>query len=350
MQTISCIAPYASGGLGQHFADLVERAREAGNLQSFITIQPRANDPASRTVHLTPASLFQRLRYRIDPARRLFDPEDQFDRLVAQSLQQPLPDFMGFCGQSARSLARARELGCAKLSVVAACSHVNNVRRRHDESIRRYPVESSWMGEDYRRKAIQEYAAADFIIVASEYTRQSFLHEGVPSEKLLRFHYRTDPRFKPPERKPSDGIFRIVYTGSVTVMKGVPVLIEAFAKLAGPKAELTLVGGSGTRGMRKYLDAALKRDPRIRLSPGDPLPHLQRANAYVHPSFEDGHAYAPMEALACGVPVIVSEDTGMKEHVREGENGYVVPTGDVDVLFDRLQKIRNGELKASEPR
>jgi len=56
-------------------------------------------------------------------------------------------------------------------------------------------------------------------------------------------------------------------------------------------------------------------DRRITISPGDPLPHLLRAAVCVHDSYEDGFAYAPAEALACGVPVIVSEDTGMKDLV-----------------------------------
>ena len=65
--------------------------------------------------------------------------------------------------------------------------------------------------------------------------------------------------------------------------------------------------------MRRYLERARARDPRISVVPGDPLPHLQRARLCVHPAYEDGFGYAPAEALACGVPVIVTEDTGMKE-------------------------------------
>jgi glycosyltransferase involved in cell wall biosynthesis len=96
--------------------------------------------------------------------------------------------------------------------------------------------------------------------------------------------------------------------------------------------------------MRKYLAQKLRADPRITISPGDPLPHLQRAHVYVHPSFQDGYGYAPMEALACGVPVIVTEDTGMKEHVREGVDGYVVPAGDPDALLDRLEHLAKQPL------
>jgi len=85
-------------------------------------------------------------------------------------------------------------------------------------------------------------------------------------------------------------------------------------------------------------------DERITVGPGDPLPLLQRADVFVHPTYEDGFGYAPMEALACGVPVIVTEDTGMKEHVQEGENGYVVPTGSVEATAEALMRIVKNPL------
>jgi glycosyltransferase involved in cell wall biosynthesis len=94
--------------------------------------------------------------------------------------------------------------------------------------------------------------------------------------------------------------------------------------------------------MRRYVAEWTVADPRVTLSPGDPLPHLYRADACVHASFEDGFGYAPMEALACGVKVIVSEDTGMKEYVEGGLNGYVVPTGDSDAIVERLREIARG--------
>jgi glycosyltransferase involved in cell wall biosynthesis len=44
-----------------------------------------------------------------------------------------------------------------------------------------------------------------------------------------------------------------------------------------------------------------------------------------------------MEAMACGLPVIVTEATGMKEHVSVGENGYIVPTGSWEAILERLE-------------
>jgi glycosyltransferase involved in cell wall biosynthesis len=94
----------------------------------------------------------------------------------------------------------------------------------------------------------------------------------------------------------------------------------------------------------------MARDPRIRLHSGDPLPHLQRADVLVHPSFKEGFGYAPIDALACEVPVIVSEDTGMEEHVEPGRNGWVMPIGSVEAIVDRLEALMARPLTpAPEP-
>jgi glycosyltransferase involved in cell wall biosynthesis len=96
--------------------------------------------------------------------------------------------------------------------------------------------------------------------------------------------------------------------------------------------------------MRRYMDDWLARDLDITVAPGDPLPALQRADVFVHPTYEDGFGYAPMEALACGVPVITTEDTGMKEYIRPGENGFVVPTGNREAIRERLIQIAETPL------
>jgi glycosyltransferase involved in cell wall biosynthesis len=126
--------------------------------------------------------------------------------------------------------------------------------------------------------------------------------------------------------------------------KGIALLLDACEQLPFKNAELTLVGGWSTRAGRRFVQKRLAQNPCITLAPGDPLPVLHRADVFVHPSYEDGFGYAPMEALACGVPVIVTDDTGMKEYVRNGINGYVVPTGSLDALLDALESIHDTPL------
>ncbi len=341
---VSCCAPYGGGGLGQHLTQLVEDARVQGILSHYYASAIRDGDAAGRIVDVRLTSwLNSYTPARFSPGWKNHLGNELWDRAVAARLE-PAHTFTGFVGQALKSFQRARQLRYQNLELQAANSHVNNVARRHTVAISRFGIETSWLNEAQHRKTLREYDAADAIYVASEYTRQSFLAEGVTPSKLYKRTLDVQSRFKAPHLPPTDDVFRVVYCGSLTVMKGIPVLIEAFSRLSGGRVELILVGGWATRGMRRYLQSWLQRDARIHIAPGDPLPYLQRADVYVHPSFNDGFAYAPMEALAVGVPVIVTEDTGMKEHVREGVNGYVVPTGDWEAILERLEFLRQARL------
>jgi len=343
MTTISCTAAPGTGGLGRHFTELLDDLRERGELTRYYSSATRAGDEGV-VVRRRLASVVGRYTpVRLSAGWKVFADSDLFDRAIASQLCAT-DAHVGFGGQSLRTFRRARALAAQRLELVSGSSHVDNVRRRHADAARAYGFEGDWLNGALHRKTLAEYELVDSIVVASEYSRESFLAAGVAAEKVRTFAFRPDPRYVPPDVRPADGVFRVVYVGALTVAKGVPVLVDAFARWREPDAELVLVGGWATRGMRRYLEAATARDARVRIVPGDPLPHLQRADVYVHPSFQDGFAYAPLEALACGVPVVVSEDTGMKERVRDGLDGYVVPTGDGDAILDRLVELRERPL------
>lgn len=340
MQTIACNAAPGNGGLGRHFAQVVEDARRDGRLARYYSPAVDRDGDLGEVVGLRafePLSRFTPLRF--NAGWRTYAASVLFDRAVADRLRKA-DVHVGFSGQTLAAFRRARELRFERVELMAPTAHVAHVARLHAEAQARYPIEHGWLSDALVRRSLREYAEADVIHVASDYSRRSFLAEGIPAERLQRIELRVPSRFRPPRERPADGVFRIVYVGGLTVTKGVPVLLEAFARFPDLRAELTLVGGYGTIGMRRYLERTVRRDPRVRIAPGDPLAHLQRANACVHPSFHDGFGFGPMEALACGVPVVVSEDTGMKERVREGENGFVVPTGSVEAILERLFFLR----------
>ena len=166
----------------------------------------------------------------------------------------------------------------------------------------------------------------------------------------MDFPLTPDPRYAlAGPREPADA-FEIVYVGSLAVHKGVPLLIDAVRRLPHLDLRLRLVGGWGTPGMRRFVQSACAGDRRISVCPGDPLPHLRGARLCVHPAYEDGFAYAPAEALAAGVPVIVSEDTGMKELIEPGRDGVIVPTGDLDALTQAIEAAYRGELLSPSAR
>lgn len=344
MVLLTCSAPYGVGGLGRHLADETEAVRVSD--RAFHVYAGGEGTGAALGSALTcfrprlPQLLAPIPPVRFNPGLQQYLVFDRFDRMVAKHLTTAPDSTIAFSGQALRTFARARALGCTQLELISPTAHLAHVWRQHRIAAERYPFERDWLSRAHLDKALAEYEMADLIQVGSEYAWQTFVREGVPAAKLRRIPLTIDRRFarRDEAARAADDIFRIVYTGALSVVKGVPLLLDAFAALECGPAELTLVGHTGTRGMRQFMERRCADDPRIRMSPGDPLPHLQRAHVYVHPSYQDGFAYAVGEALACGVPAIVTEDTGAKERIESGVNGEVVPTDSVEAIRAALER------------
>lgn len=349
---VACAAPYGVGGTGQCLAAVVEELRTEGALAHYLTVRRRPGDPAGHHVRLDRSRrLLERRSLPISFAWREGLAGILFDAAVARRL--PPADgqqsFVGFAGQALRSFRRARRLGYGPLVLESPTSHVDHVRRRHRAATSAYPIEPSWLSESTYRRTLGEYEEADEIVVLSEYARETFERAGVPAAKLRRRVVLPATRFAPPARREPEHSFRIVYSGRLQVTKGVPVLLDAVSRIPNADVRLILVGGTATASMDRYLRARQSADGRVTLASGDPLSFLHRADAFVHPSFEDGFGFAPAEALATGLPVIVTEDTGMKENVVPGRNGYLVPTGDVSALVEALGELRAHPLVDAVP-
>ena len=345
---LTCNSPYDQGGMGQHFAHLIEKFRQEGALGHYYTTGIQSDDPEGTKVTVPGASLLPYTPVRWWPAWRNHMNNELFDARVAKQLKlQGATYVMGFAGKALRTFRRSHALGAQRLELVVPNSHVSNVYTLHQRAHEETGIHDSWLNKAQVQKTLREYELADYIYVHSNYVAETLIARGVPESKLRFERLPIDARFKPPAERLTDGRFSVVYVGRVDATKGIPLLIEAFRRLNVPGASLRIMGGWSTRAMRQYMERVLTGDDRIYVEPGDPLPVLQKADVFVHPSYEDGFGYAPAEALACGVPVIVTEDTGMKEYVVEGRNGYVVPTGSVEALVKRLQTIYENPLSAT---
>ncbi len=338
---LTCSAPLGGGGLGRHMREILDALERLGREHEHIG-EARSSPPADprREVELTRRTLLRPLT-RFSPAWRLWSASDAFDRAATARLV-PADNLIGFNGTSIRQFRRAASAGIGAVSLVSATAHMREVIAQHARAHRQYPIERPWATRLLRRN-LAEYARAERLYVSSDYVARSFLERGFDPARLVRFSLTPDECFRPADG-PRPDTFDVVYVGGLTVDKGVPLLLDAFARLTHADLRLVLVGGWKTRAMRQRVQAAVAGDGRVRVEPGDPLAALQSAGVYVHPTYTDGFGYAPAEALACGAPVLVSEDTGMSELVREGRTGRVLPTGDVSALADAIDAAYRGEL------
>jgi glycosyltransferase involved in cell wall biosynthesis len=342
---VTCPAAPGSGGLGRHVQEIVDALARRGQQPTCICgADPLARAP-SRARRLLRRGLNAPLALppvRLAAAQRALRHCREFDAYAAARLA-PAEHLIAFNGCALEQLRAARRSGAISTAVVSATSHFRLLVHQHVRAHRQYPLEESWARRLLERN-LGEYAQADRIYVASDYAWESFAAEGFTEQTLARLPLTPDPRFQPDPASRGSSTFDIVYVGSLSVVKGVPLLIDAVRALPHADIRLVLVGGWKSSGMRRFVQAACAQDRRISAGHGDPLGYLRGARLCVHPSYNDGFAYAPAEALACGVPAIVSEDTGMKELIDVGRTGVVVPTGDLGALTEAVQAAYRGEL------
>lgn len=322
----SCPTGFGAGGLGQHLAKVHDDTIAMGDRPLLYC--HGGKDDAVVVSGSWEGRLFRWPPFRWRPDLRVWWRHEKFDREVARRLV-PCETFLAFMGCGLHSFRRARELGAKKLVVEMPNSHPGNVMALHALAAREHGFERSWMGGIFAAKVAREFAMADEIRANSDYTARSVVSRGIPGSKVVRRHLGCDERFSRIVRSQHpDGLRVAVCVGSMTVAKGIPFVVEAFRRIPGDDLRLVLVGGWTSRGMRRWIEAARRLDPRVSWTSGDPAPHLATATIAVHPSFEDGWGYAPAEALAAGVPLAVSDQTGAMELLDGSPARMILPVGD----------------------
>jgi glycosyltransferase involved in cell wall biosynthesis len=338
---VSCAASPGVAGLGRHVKEILDAFARGG--QPSVCVSPAMTERVavgpSLVVRVSRRAVARGRRSSAGRARQMWA---EFDADVAGRLPEG-DHLMAFCGQALAQFGAARRMGYQSVALVSGGVHERRLARQHAAAHRRYPLERSNAGRVSERHLL-EYAQAERIYVASRYVWESFVEEGVPEDVLARFPLTPDPRFAPDGAPRRSATFDIVYVGGLSVAKGVPLLIDVVRRLRHEDMRLVLVGGWKSRGMRRFVEQACAEDRRIKAAPGDPLPHLRGARLCVHPSYVDGFSYGAAEALACGVPVVASEDTGMKELIEPGRTGLVVPTGDPAALTEAIDAAYRGEI------
>jgi UDP-glucose:(heptosyl)LPS alpha-1,3-glucosyltransferase len=123
----------------------------------------------------------------------------------------------------------------------------------------------------------------------------------------------------------SEKAFAILLVGNDWKKKGLPCLVEAVARLHNANLWILVRGEDGSSSYRDLFRGA-GLENRFRLLP--PVPeieaHYAAADLYVGPSLEDSYAFPPLEAMACGVPAIVSSQMGVSEIITHGVDGFIL--------------------------
>ncbi len=263
-----------------------------------------------------------------------------FDRWVLKQLQ-PGDHIISSYGYTNACFNFVRRQG-GKTFVDAGNSHIENFWEILNEEQRRWkspfpPVSRFWYE---RSKAM--LANVDFVLSPSSYVSRSFLERGFTPSQIMRNVYPVNlSQFQPKPGVRKDRPLTLINTGSLSLRKGTPYLLEAFRIIQRkhPSARLLL-----TRDIREDVMPILRRyeDLPIEWSPSLPHPglveRLQSADVFVLPSLEEGLARAALEAMACGLQVVLTPHSGANDFVEPGINGEIVPIRDAQATAEAILK------------
>lgn len=140
-----------------------------------------------------------------------------------------------------------------------------------------------------------------------------------------------------------DRPFKIVLVGNLTRKKMPDVAIRASAELRDLDVTLSIVGDGPLKPALKHLSEELGVGGRITvygyLPRADLIEVMCNSHVCVVPSLWEGFGLAALEAMAAGLPVIASSSGSLKEIVRDGYNGYLVPVGDHRAIASRVREL-----------
>jgi glycosyltransferase involved in cell wall biosynthesis len=256
-----------------------------------------------------------------------------FDKLAARWVEDS--EVLHFVSSVGLYSARKAKANGATIVCDVRQEHPAFQRRILEEEARHFTFPISVAGWSYEQKVLDELALADFIFVPSEYAKRTYLAEGFPSERLVTLPYGVDLEHFSPSSSAASG-FRVLYVGALTFRKGVQYLLEAFSKVRLPHSELLLVGPMDPA----FRPVLARYEGLFTYHPAAPKTKLRdfytAASVFVLPSLADSFSLATVEAMACGLPVIISANTGAADLLTDQEDGFVLPIRDVPRLIEVL--------------
>lgn len=177
----------------------------------------------------------------------------------------------------------------------------------------------------------------------SESTAIDLVARGIARDRIRVIYPGVDSATATPDPAGRAASPEFAYVGRLKRYKGVDLVIRAFARLDRPEARLLIAGTGDQREQLERLARSLDLGDRVQflgfISEREKIRVLRRAWAVAFASPKEGWGITNLEAAACGTPVVASDSPGLRESVRHGETGYLVPHGDVAAMAERLRQL-----------
>jgi glycosyltransferase involved in cell wall biosynthesis len=274
-----------------------------------------------------------------------------FDRWVARQVP-PETAVLSSYGYVVETFRKARASGGSTF-LDGGNSHFAHYWREVSEEHSRWNCDLPPFPRPWLDRGLRSIELTDWVFSPSRHVTDSFVREGFPNERILQLPYPVNLGHFSPDaaRELPESPLRVVCTGGVTLRKGFPYLLEAMRILReSVEAELLL-----TDIVHPSMRPVLAKYPDIPISWAPMLPHeklgerLKSAHVFALLSIEEGLARTALEAMACGVPVVLTPATGASDFVIPGVNGEVVPVRSAAAAAAAILRCRNMRIPPGSP-
>ncbi|MBB4091636.1 glycosyltransferase family 4 protein [Brucella pecoris] len=269
---------------------------------------------------------------------------ETFGRLVAGGGFHGAGGVYAFSGEAMEVLSAARKMGLwtAVDQVIAPRTIVEQLG--YEEELLnpgwQLPAENDGYAEAFAERERSEWQLADVVVCPSPFVAHHVIEEGCALEKVVMVPTGVDTRFQIERKARAPGKLRVLTVGAVGLRKGSPYVGEVSRQLAG-KVEFRMVGP-----LDLLPEARARLAASVELTGPIPRSEMRQqfewADVFLLPSLCEGSAISVYEALAAGLPVICTENTGSV--VRNGVDGYIVPIRDVRETTEILQELAGNPL------
>ncbi len=203
--------------------------------------------------------------------------------------------------------------------------------------------------EEVFQRELIEYDLVDFISIPSSFVKRTFIEQNISNDKLIINPYGVNlDEFKQIPKE--DNVFRIIFAGGGSLRKGYHYLLQAFSELSLSNCELWHLGSINDE-IKPFLKKFNNKNWILKghIPQKELFKYYSQGSVFVLPSLEDGFGMVIFQAMACGLPVILSENTGGYDAItKDGEEGFVIPIRDVEAIKEKIWYLYNNQDIARE--
>lgn len=187
-----------------------------------------------------------------------------------------------------------------------------------------------------------------YIFALSTLTKETYVKSGFNKNNIYIVPLGVNhKKYKPSTKK--DNVFRVICVADYTISKGFQDMLKVWEKVKLENSELIIIGNPKDSYMKKTIQEYSKKLTNLKTySHQDPLSFYQQSSVLIHPSYSDSWGKVVTEAMACELPVIASQNTGAKDAITQGKDGFIIKPGSLQEIEEKLLYLYNNSKQRKD--